>query len=90
MNDILRYEKKLYFPNFKSYLINCITQGESYLLWKYIVFLRKEESANNKIIEYYWRRKKNHLGAKLGFVIDAGVFWKRIANLPLWFRNYQL
>ena len=76
MNDILKYEKTLYFSDFKTYLIHYVTQGEKYLLWKYITFLRKEEAASNKIIEYYWRRKKNRLGAQLGFKIDAGVFGK--------------
>lgn len=72
MNSILRQEKKLYFKSTKQYLLSMICQEHTYLIWKYIVYLRKEESSTTKLFAYYYRRKKNIIGAKLGILIYAG------------------
>lgn len=65
MNDDLRQEKKLYFKNTKQYLISLITHEHNYLIWKYIVYLRKEENSKNKVLTYYYRRKKIRLDQNL-------------------------
>lgn len=81
MNNILQQEKKLYFKNKKQYFISMITNEHNYLIWKYIEYLRKEENSTNKLVEYYFRRKKNNLGAKLGILIYAGTC---DAGLHIW------
>ena len=81
MNSVIDYEKKLYFPTRKAYLISCITHEDTYLIWKYQYFLRREEAASNKLTQYYWRRRKNDLGAKLGIIIYAGCCDK---GLRIW------
>ena len=81
MNPIIAYEKKLYFPSKKDYLVSRITHEDSFLIWKYLYFLRREEAASNKLTAYYWRRRKNDLGAKLGIIIYAGTCGK---GLRIW------
>lgn len=81
MNPVLEYEKKLYFRDKKHYLISWITHEDNYLIWKYIQYLRREEAAPNKLLAYYWRRKKNDLGAKLGLQVYAGCCGK---GLMIW------
>ena len=81
MNPVIAYEKKLYFPTRKAYLISRITHEDTYLIWKYLYFLRREEAASSKLTQYYWRRRKNDLGAKLGIIIYAGCCGK---GLRIW------
>lgn len=81
MNPVLQYEKKLYFRNTMHYWISRITHEDNYLVWKYITYLRKEESAPNKLIAYWYRRKKNNLGSRLGILIYAGTCAK---GLHIW------
>ena len=81
MNSVIAYEKQLYFPTRKDYLISLITHEDNYLIWKYLYFLRREEAASNKLTQYYWRRRKNDLGAKLGIIIYAGTCGK---GLRIW------
>lgn len=81
MNEIMRYEKKLYFNNLTHYLLCKITREHNYYLWKYVYYLRKEECAKSKLFKYIYRRKKNTLGSKLGILINAGVSKK---GLRLW------
>lgn len=73
MNPVLAYEKKIYFRSRKDYLISRITHEDNYLIWKYVSFLRREEAAKNKLTVYFWRRKKNNLGSRLGLQIYAGT-----------------
>lgn len=73
MNPVLAYEKKLYFRDKKDYWISRITHEDHYLIWNYIRFLRREEAAGNKLTAYFWRRRKNNLGARLGLQIYAGT-----------------
>ncbi|GGH32173.1 serine acetyltransferase [Sphingobacterium alkalisoli] len=55
-----------------------LLQTEQYWLRKYVKTLRKEEYYTfhkpNKLLRYYYQRKKNRLGYKLGFFIPAGCF----------------
>lgn len=81
MNSILQYEKRLYFPTRRDYWISRITLEDNYLIWKYQYYLRKEESAGNKLTEYWYRRKKNILGSRLGLQIYAGTCGK---GLHIW------
>ena len=72
MNDVLRQGKKLYFKNTKQYLISLITHEHNYLIWKYIVYLRKEENSKNKVLTYYYRRK-NKIGAGASVIGDIRI-----------------
>lgn len=81
MNPVMEYEKSLYFRDKKHYLISWITHEDNYLIWKYLTYLRREESAKNKLISFYWRRRKNNLGAKLGIIVYAGTCGK---GLRIW------
>lgn len=81
MNEVLKYEKTLYFRDTKHYIQSWITRDHNYLIWKYICCLRKEEDTNNKILKYWHRRRKNILGAKLGFLIYEGSCGK---GLKIW------
>ena len=62
----------------KSYLLDYLLQTEQYWIGKYVRTLRKEEFytfyRKNKFLRYYYFRKKNILGRKLGFFIGAGCF----------------
>lgn len=73
MNAVLAYEKKLYFTGKKDYLTAMITHEDNYLIWKYMTFLRREEAAKSKLTAYFWRRRKNNLGSRLGLQIYAGT-----------------
>ena len=73
MNAVLAYEKKLYFTGKKDYLTAMVTHEDNYLIWKYMTFLRREEAAKCKRTAYFWRRKKNDLGSRLGLQIYAGT-----------------
>ena len=81
MNPILAYEKKLYFRDAKQYLTAMLTHEDNYLIWKYQQALRREESAPNKLLAYWHRRRKNDLGARLGIQIYAGCCGK---GLHIW------
>lgn len=81
MNSVLAYEKKLYFTSKKNYLISMVTHEDNYLIWKYVCFLRREEAAKNKLSAYFWRRRKNNLGSRLGLQIYAGTCAK---GLHIW------
>ncbi len=81
MNPVLKYEKNLYFKSKKDYLVSWITHEDNYIVWKYITYLRREEAAKNKLSAYFWRRKKNNLGCKLGILIYAGTCSK---GLHIW------
>jgi len=72
MNPVIAYEKSIYFRSKVHFLTSWITHEDNYLIWRYLYFLRKEEAASNKLMQYYWRRRKNDLGAKLGIIIYAG------------------
>lgn len=68
-----------YYPFFsKGRFLDWLLKTEQYYLRKYIKDLRSEEYYTsvkpNKLLRYWHFRKKNQLGAKLGFFIPAGCF----------------
>lgn len=67
-------EFSIYFRNRRHWLRSILTKEHDYLLWKYVVLLRKEESARSTIMKMYYQRRKNSLGAKLGIMIPSDVF----------------
>ena len=81
MNEVLKYEKTLYFKDKKHYIQSWLTQDHNYLIWKYICYLRNEEATKNKALKYWYRRRKNILGTKLGFLIYEGSCGK---GLKIW------
>lgn len=81
MNSLLAYEKALYFTDWRDYWICRLTGDQNYYLWKYQMYLRKEEAARTLLGKFWYRRQKNRLGAKLGFAIWAGSCGK---GLRIW------
>jgi len=81
MNPVIAYEKSIYFNSRVHYLTSMITHEDNYLIWRYLCFLRREEAASSKLTAYYWRRRKNDLGARLGIIIYAGCCGK---GLRIW------
>lgn len=68
-----------YYPFWsKERFLDWLLQTEQYHLRLYMRYLRSEEYytfiSPNKILKYWYFRKKNKLGAKLGFFIPAGCF----------------
>ncbi|NAW51332.1 serine acetyltransferase [Elizabethkingia argentiflava] len=68
-----------YYPFLsKGYLLDYLLKSEQYWLRKFIQYLRKEEYYSfhrpHSLLKYYYKRKKNLLGSKLGFFIPAGCF----------------
>ena len=55
---------------------------ESYYIKRYLCFLRMEEKYSsvrpNRFLCYWYRGRKNRLGARLGFVISAGCFGENL------------
>jgi len=79
LKDYLNADPMEYWPLFsKGRLMDWILRPEQYWVKKYVRSLRKEEFytffKKNKILQYYYRRKKNVLGARLGFFISPGCF----------------
>lgn len=63
-----------HYPSFfsKEHLLEMLLQPEEYQIRKYLRALRMEEyhlRNGNSWRMYWWRRKKNILGQKLGFII---------------------
>ncbi len=71
---------RMYYPTFfsKEYFLDYLLSTEQYWLRSYIKALRLEEYYTyirvNKILKYYYFRKKNVLGRKLGIFIPSGCF----------------
>lgn len=79
LRDYIKTDRIDYFPLLsKEYLLDCFLKPEQYWIRSYIRALRKEEFytyiKTNKIFRYYYKRRKNILGRKLGFFISAGCF----------------
>lgn len=76
-----------YFPSFfsRKYWIERILHTEQYYICSFVRSLRAEEYFSFvkpcKILQYYYQRKKNRLGLKLGFFIPPGVF---SSGLKIW------
>ena len=61
----------------KEHLVDILLQPEEYQIRKYLKYLRLEEyhiAKGNKLRMYWWRSKRNRLGAKLGFIIHPQNF----------------
>lgn len=62
----------------KEYILDYILRSEQYWLRAYVQALRKEEfytfHKRSKLLCYYYQRRKNILGRKLGIFINAGNF----------------
>ena len=62
----------------KEKILESIIRPEAYYTGRYLRLLRAEEKftfrAPNKLLAYYFKSRKNRLGAKLGFIISAGCF----------------
>ncbi|NGM64067.1 serine O-acetyltransferase [Sphingobacterium sp. SGR-19] len=68
------------YPSFfsKKYWIERFLKSEQYYIRTYIKYLRSEEYYTIvkpcKLLKYYYQRRKNMLGSRLGFFIHAGNF----------------
>lgn len=62
----------------KNYWVDRWLKTEQYWIRKFVVNLRKEEYYTSikpyKLLKYYYQRKKNIWGSRLGFFIHAGNF----------------
>lgn len=62
----------------KDNLLEYLIRPEKYYIKRYLRWLRKEEKySSNKwgrYLSYWYRGRKNRLGARLGFIISAGCF----------------
>jgi len=91
--DLAEYiaaDNSWYVPhNRKWRMIEAFTATTNYILKKYLVYLRKYEyyynnsrgSRKNTYLSYYYQRKKNRLGEKLGIEIGPNCFGK---GLSIW------
>jgi Serine acetyltransferase len=74
--DMDGYEYPIFFS--KKYMVERFLKSEQYYIRKYIKYLRSEEYYTfynrNKLMKYYYQRKKNILGSRLGFFIHVGNF----------------
>lgn len=67
-----------YHAHKKYKWIDAVFKDEQYWISKYLKYLRKEEwflnERPNKFMRFYYLRKKNILGAKLGILIHVNCF----------------
>ena len=81
MKEIIAYEKKLYFRDWKHYLISLLSHDDHCHLHKFASRRPRDQGAGNKLAALYFRRRKNDLGAKLGVIAYAGCCGK---GLHIW------
>lgn len=79
LKTLLSLDPMDYYPFLsKGYILDWLLKTEQYWLRRFMRNLRKEEYYTfhrpNKLLKYYYQRKKNRLGRKLGFFIPAGCF----------------
>ncbi len=80
--EIVQYERRLYFKNFKEKMIHFFSRSTHWYIWKYVKALRLEEkymrlfdsSSLYAPLIIFARIKKNNIGRKLCFDIPGGVF----------------
>ena len=62
----------------KEKLLEWYLRPEGYYIRRYLRLLRQEEkytfSHRNSFLAYWYKGRKNRLGARLGFIISAGCF----------------
>lgn len=72
-------------PWTKAWLLDWLLSSEQHHIRSFVKALRSEEFYQsirpNKLKLYWWKRRKNKLGAKLGFFIPAGCFGP---DLKIW------
>lgn len=78
-NDYIRQDRIDYPRLFsKEWILDKVLSSEQYHIRSYLIALRSEEYytfvKRCSFCRYYWKRKKNVLGARLGFFIPAGCF----------------
>ena len=82
LKDVTEYEKALYMPKDIKKIIKLILFCDhDYLIWKYVKILRRTEfyyNNGNRIFYCLFNRKKNILGAKLGFTIWQNTILKGV------------
>ena len=79
LKEYIHADRMDYYPFLsKGFLMDYLLKTEQFWLRKFVKNLRKEEYYSfykpNKLLKYYYQRKKNILGRKLGFFIAAGCF----------------
>jgi serine O-acetyltransferase len=72
-----------YHPFFsKDHLFEYLLRPEGYWIKRYLLSLRAEEYYTlckpNKLLKYFYRRRKNILGSRLGFFITSGCLGKGV------------
>ena len=78
-SDYTAVDGYTYPPFFsRQYWIERFIKSEQYYIRNYVKYLRSEEYYTsikpNKLLKYYYQRRKNMLGSRLGFFIHAGNF----------------
>ena len=84
LKEWINEEKKANYcwKNSKGKLKSVITYDHTYVITRYLRYLRYEEYHRNnsgiyhRVFELLWSRKKNKLGNKIGLTIPANVFEK--------------
>lgn len=79
LKHYLNSDRMDYFPFLsRAYLMDWLLKSEQYWLRWYVRTLRKEEYYTfhqpSKLLKYFYQRRKNILGRKLGFFITSGNF----------------
>lgn len=79
LKEYINSDRMDYFPFLsKGYILDWLLKTEQYWIRKYVDALRKEEYyikyKKNKLLQYYYSRKKNSLGSRLGFFISPNCF----------------
>lgn len=79
LKSYLNADRMEYFPFLsKAYILDYLLQTEQYWIRAYVKALRREEyytvNRHSKLLCYYYQRRKNILGRKLGFFINVGNF----------------
>lgn len=57
----------------KDIILEYLIRPEGFYIKRYLGLLRKEET-HTSLLRYWYKARKNRLGAKLGFIISAGCF----------------
>lgn len=83
LKEILDFEEKIYRSlGYKGLIHSLISSCEVGYIYRYIRALRYDEYCTNnksfycKLMHFYWRRKHNILGTKLGIAIPINTFDK--------------
>lgn len=62
----------------KERILEWLIRPEKYYIGRYMRFLRNEEKYTfvrpNQLLAFWYKGRKNRLGARLGFIISAGCF----------------